>query len=59
MEVFPINCWDIKNCPASYYLKCAAYVKKQSCWDIRDGCLCHTYDSCEKCSIFKKQGSSL
>jgi len=43
MGAFPINCWDIKNCPASYYLKCAAYTKKQSCWDIRDGCLCHAY----------------
>jgi len=48
------NCWDLKGCPASHYINCVAYRKKTNCWEIREGCLCHAYDSCKQCPIFVK-----
>lgn len=48
------RCWDIKICPASYYMNCKAYEKKVDCWEIKDGCLCHYYPSCEECEIYQE-----
>ena len=53
MALITKNCWEIKGCPASFYLNCKAYAKKKNCWEVKDGCLCHLNESCEKCSIYK------
>jgi len=47
------SCWDIKGCPASHYMDCAAYKQRTSCWKIKQGCCCSTYEICEKCVIYK------
>ncbi|HAW60361.1 MAG TPA: hypothetical protein DCW86_02675 [Actinobacteria bacterium] len=48
------NCWNLKGCPASYYLNCAAYEKRVSCWEIKEGCLCRVHERCEDCPIYIK-----
>lgn len=48
------NCWELKGCPASYYLNCPAYAKRKSCWEERNGCLCRAYSKCENCPIYIK-----
>lgn len=45
-------CWELKGCPASHYLSCAAYEKKEPCWEIKKGCLCQAYSACNFCQIF-------
>lgn len=48
------NCWDIKGCPASHYIGCPAYEKQIDCWEIREGCLCNIYSTCDQCPIYVK-----
>lgn len=48
------DCWDLKGCPASHYLKCQAYERNISCWVIKEGCLCQAHESCEDCAIYQK-----
>lgn len=47
------NCWEIKGCPASFYLNCKAYAERVSCWKIKDGCMCLSDENCDKCSVYK------
>lgn len=53
------SCWDLKGCPASYYTECSAYKKKVSCWEIKEGCLCRSYQDCHECPIFIKHQEQL
>ncbi len=53
------NCWDLKGCPASHYIKCPAYERRIDCWEIKQGCLCHVYPNCESCPIFIKHKEEL
>lgn len=56
------SCWDIKGCPASHYMDCAAYKQQTSCWNIKQGCCCDAYETCDKCVIYKdrvRTGQSL
>jgi len=46
------NCWDLKTCPSSHYGYCEAYQKGVSCWEIKEGCLCHAYLDCNSCPIY-------
>ncbi len=48
------NCWEIKGCPASHYIRCSAYTQKVDCWQLEDGCLCASFDGCKDCIIYKE-----
>lgn len=50
------NCWNIKGCPASHYIKCEAYRRRVDCWALSDrrGCLCHLFETCDPCPIYRK-----
>jgi hypothetical protein len=49
------KCWQIKGCPASHYVNCAAYIKDVDCWQIKQGCLCSEVGSCADCYIYKNR----
>ena len=49
----PKDCWDLKHCPVSHYMNCEAYKERVSCWERKNGCLCHVYPSCDDCYIFQ------
>lgn len=49
-------CCDIRGCPGSQYINCAAYKTGKNCWEVLDVPCCKRNDKgrCKECSIYLK-----
>lgn len=50
------NCWELKGCPASFYMNCPAFAEKVSCWGLGSGCCCTGARTlkCADCVIYQR-----
>ncbi|MDI6782170.1 MAG: hypothetical protein QME49_08730 [bacterium] len=49
------KCYDVRGCPASHYLRCAAYASGKDCWEVPDIPCCKRNDKerCKECNIYQ------
>ncbi|MEW6618583.1 MAG: hypothetical protein AB1422_14665 [bacterium] len=50
------KCFNIKGCPASFYLMCEAYRQSKNCFEVKNPACCHnhTLQECKKCPFYLK-----
>jgi|GEM_PF-852381 len=46
--------YNVKGCPASYYLNCPAYLSNVNCWEVskRPCCDKHSRSACMNCPVY-------
>jgi hypothetical protein len=48
--------YQVKGCPASYYLTCRAFVEGKNCWEVPGVPCCakSAHPECQDCQVFKQ-----
>jgi hypothetical protein len=51
-----LRCYEVRGCPASFYLRCPAYEQNKNCWEVPNLPCCKRNDKsrCKQCSIYQK-----
>lgn len=49
------RCYEVRGCPASHYLNCAAYRQEINCWEATNIPCCKRNDKerCSQCPIYQ------
>ena len=48
--------YNVKGCPASYYLKCSAYAEGMNCWEVTrvPCCAKSMLSECRDCEVYRR-----
>lgn len=48
--------YNVKGCPASYYLKCSAYAEGMNCWEVASVPCCSKsmLSECRDCEVYRR-----
>jgi hypothetical protein len=48
--------YNVKGCPASYYLNCPAYLSGTNCWEVKEKPCCAQGNlrACSGCEVYRR-----